>query len=100
MNFVKVSKGKAEMYNNGGGRLRTFGSGEVVFADIHSKGEILVLTLKSGNVELHGHKGGRIRTISERNGISARFSDDDILVQTKNVKTELLKINGALMRTF
>ena len=50
MNFVKVSNGKAELYNKGGGRLRTFGSGEIVSGDIHAKGEILVLTLKSGNM--------------------------------------------------
>ena len=80
MYIVKITNGRAELYNERGCYQRTIVQSNAVFADIDMTQTKIVVTLTNGKVELYDERGCYQRNILNGNAIQARWAGADIAV--------------------
>lgn len=84
MYIVKITNGRAELYNERGCFQRTIVNNNAVSADIDMTQTRIVVTLTSGKVELYNEMGCYQRTIFNGNATQARWAGNDIAVYSGN----------------
>lgn len=98
MNLIKIKNGKIEVVNERGVLQRSFGS-NVMNACFNDKQNLIVATYISGRVETLNERGHLQKPIVNLGAVEARWMGDDIAVTTKQGKTEIRSLTGALKRT-
>lgn len=99
MKLIKIKDGKITLVNERGIVLSPSFGRDVVSAFLNSAENLIVVTYISGKVELFNERGILQRTIINTGAVNARFSGDDILVETNKGKTEIHSQSGMLKKT-
>jgi len=99
--FIKLNNGKAELRQTNGNLIRYLGNSDVIFADLNSKQDFVLLTTVSGKVELRQVSNNNlIRQMGNNDASEARWNGDDIMIRTKSGKMELRSLSNNLIRSF
>jgi hypothetical protein len=99
MKIIKIKDGKISIVNERGIALfPTFGK-DVISAFYNDKQDLVVATLSNGKVELLSERGLIKKTVINSGAVNARFSGEDLIVETNKGKTEIRSQTGLLKRT-
>ena len=98
MYLIKLNGTKAELRQTNGNMIRQLGNNDVIFADLNSAQDHVLLTTQSGKVELRSLNNNLIRYMGNGDAIDARWNGNDMLIRTKSGKLELRSLNNNLLR--
>lgn len=98
MYLIKLNGNKAELRQTNGNLVRYMGNNYVLFADLNSAQDHVLLTTLSGKVELRALNNNLIRYMGNGDALDARWNGNDILIRTKSGKLELRALNNNLLR--
>jgi len=98
--ILKIVKGKLDLLNDNGGKLRTIAEKNVVDAALSNDEKQILITYSNGKTDLCNDYGGRKSTIAESNVVKAIFHGTDVLITLKNGDMELRNQYGGKIRSF
>ena len=98
MVIAKIKNGKVEIINERNILQHSFGS-NVIEAFLNDTQDKVVITFTSGKVDITNVRGILIKTIVNTGAVNARFSGDEIIVETQKGKTEIRSQTGVLKKT-
>lgn len=96
MSIIRMDGNTVQLLENSGGLIRTI-TNEAVAAQLSPDESRVLVVNRSGKAQLWDSRGNHLMDLGR--AVDARFSGDQMLIETPSGSTEVLDSRGNLLRT-